>query len=574
MSIIGKIRQHPTLNAILVVQIIGILVSSGVMIWSIQLSMQTDEKVKLQKYIAQIEHATEEGLSRWITWSILGMGAVIHSDIEKSLLDFGVRSLTITDTSLKKDIINYKREDTDSKQATGEQIHLKLSWEEMDTPYDISVTFLPVLPSSQYHVVKEHGFVILMVLIGILVLSLLATTCLFNSNIVRPMRALFNFIDKMNHTAPSDTDKLSSKEGEIRALSRYVISTIREVKNYEGQKSRLQLARQVAHDIRSPLMALKVCTSQLSQNPKEVKSLILDASNRIEQIANDLLSSTKSQKSSSYPPNSTFFIVEATSEILKEKEVEFKSLQPQLDLNLPSDCALLQIKLKESDFKRVLSNLINNAIEAVPSNIRPKVKVSVICEGKFLQVYVEDNGVGVSEDLFEKICEEGFSQNKESGNGIGLSFAKHFLQKNGGRMGFSKSSWGGLCVNLTFPSHLCSKSVALEGLNRVLIVDDDESVVRGLKGLLATKIPRIDTVVAKAPKAAFNEIDFEIYDRVFIDYDLRMEGFTGFDLVRERKLEGKALIITANYAELRNLPFAKDNNLPIFPKTLIQYLGH
>jgi two-component system, NtrC family, nitrogen regulation sensor histidine kinase NtrY len=94
----------------------------------------------------------------------------------------------------------------------------------------------------------------------------------------------------------------------------------------------------------------------------------------------------------------------------------------------------LEIILRETDLafeapsliEQVLINLIVNAIEAGKEQQHPRIVLSAKASGKKVILKVADNGVGMPEELLDKIFIPFFST-KKSGSGIGLSLCKQIV---------------------------------------------------------------------------------------------------------------------------------------------------
>jgi signal transduction histidine kinase len=95
-------------------------------------------------------------------------------------------------------------------------------------------------------------------------------------------------------------------------------------------------------------------------------------------------------------------------------------------------------ELDEKLIRQVLNNLIDNAIKY--NHAGTKVKISSEDQGAFVQVAVEDDGVGMEKEqlgrLFKKFSrsEKGTAERVE-GTGLGLYLAKYFIEKHGGEIG-------------------------------------------------------------------------------------------------------------------------------------------
>ena len=100
-----------------------------------------------------------------------------------------------------------------------------------------------------------------------------------------------------------------------------------------------------------------------------------------------------------------------------------------------SELSKVSLSLKHAvDLKRVLSNLINNAIEAYSATQEQKVIVYL----KGHSILVQDHGKGMSSDVSSKLFSPGASFGKEhsaqAGSGLGLYGAKKFMESIGGEI--------------------------------------------------------------------------------------------------------------------------------------------
>ncbi len=111
---------------------------------------------------------------------------------------------------------------------------------------------------------------------------------------------------------------------------------------------------------------------------------------------------------------------------LAKKEISFKSHVDQEDINILCDKSLIE---------HVLLNLINNATDAVNSNVLPKSKnieiKSWINNDRHPTISIKDNGNGIPENLIEEIFIPFFTS-KENGSGIGLSLSRQIMRLHGG----------------------------------------------------------------------------------------------------------------------------------------------
>ncbi len=86
----------------------------------------------------------------------------------------------------------------------------------------------------------------------------------------------------------------------------------------------------------------------------------------------------------------------------------------------------LSANLDKSQFNRVMSNIVKNAIQAVEDVKAPAIKIKAFAEGIHVIIEVKDNGVGISADVKDNIFT--LTSTKSSGMGIGLAMCKRIIE--------------------------------------------------------------------------------------------------------------------------------------------------
>lgn len=219
----------------------------------------------------------------------------------------------------------------------------------------------------------------------------------------------------------------------------------------EMNKKISSMARQVAHDIRGPLTALATL-SKLSHEMSSEKRTMFDlAVNRMQGIAEDLLAKSRKQqdKDQSAPPSVVGGDVAA---VVEDLITEFKFSYPMINFSISNHLTdSCWIVLDVVKFQRILSNLINNAIESCHrEEALVGVQLSRV-EGK-VRIQVIDNGCGISEEQLKVIGNEGISFGKQNGNGLGIFDAKSSLQSCGGELKIESRQNLGTQVTLIVPA--------------------------------------------------------------------------------------------------------------------------
>ncbi|MEK6772621.1 MAG: HAMP domain-containing sensor histidine kinase [Bdellovibrionota bacterium] len=195
-----------------------------------------------------------------------------------------------------------------------------------------------------------------------------------------------------------------------------------------------ELARQVAHDIRSPLTALGIITKKLQPINSEEILLVQEVFNRINEIAENLLQSTKNIPSHTKNLEEKFVPSKVIIDIINEKKLlTGKDITVSFDSDTKSD-GILCSGIK-AEFARILSNLIQNSFEAKLAGKPLSINIFLRNQEKFLNISILDDGCGISEELLPKLAIKGNSFNKKSntsGHGLGLYHAKQCIKNWGG----------------------------------------------------------------------------------------------------------------------------------------------
>ena len=110
----------------------------------------------------------------------------------------------------------------------------------------------------------------------------------------------------------------------------------------------------------------------------------------------------------------------------------------------------INAKLDRTQLIRVVTNLVKNAIQAIPKNKTPQITVKVFSEGNNVILTVEDNGNGVIDENKSKIFEPKFTT-KSSGMGLGLAMIKNIIETYNGNITFVSTENEGTTFKVSFP---------------------------------------------------------------------------------------------------------------------------
>lgn len=211
----------------------------------------------------------------------------------------------------------------------------------------------------------------------------------------------------------------------------------RKIKEYQERRDlalRSKVAMQVAHDIRSPVAVLNCLAEKLESDDIASKRLMEASLGRINSIAESILPSAAQKES--------FDMKELITGIINHKEFEF----PNAELTVEGTGFLVTaVKL---DFERVISNLINNSVEA--GGLSPKINILLRKDRGYGIIEVRDNGGGIPKQVLSNVGKFGNTFGKNKGNGLGLSYMGEVVN---GTSGFYKiaNTASGASVKMNVP---------------------------------------------------------------------------------------------------------------------------
>lgn len=216
------------------------------------------------------------------------------------------------------------------------------------------------------------------------------------------------------------------------------------------------LASTIAHEINQPLTASKLNAKftemKLASDPgdiatlKEVNKSIISDIDRASEIVRSVAKLASNQGSEV----STISVFDSINDVVEISKSQLRTSNIELVLNCePGD----MIRVNPSEWRQVLINLLNNAIEALRDfEHQPRrISIAVIRKKKTVEVAIQDNGPGIlpgrESEIFEFLV-----TGKSSGTGIGLWISKNIVNRNGGVITASNVVDGGARFAIELPA--------------------------------------------------------------------------------------------------------------------------
>ncbi len=267
---------------------------------------------------------------------------------------------------------------------------------------------------------------------------------LLSRSIIRPVQLIS---DKIKQLQFEDKNEPLEYEGDSQdELSALIDEYNRMVEKLEESKSQLirleresawrEMARQVAHDIKNPLTTMKLSMQQLervSSEPAQAAAYLKKAITRLieqidslAQIASEfsMFANLDIQQKHDLVLND---VVESVYDLFSEQK------DVSLELNIPPD--RYHINGDKNHLIRVFNNLIINAIQAIPSDRRGEIRVSLYRRDHHAVVQISDNGGGIPPEIQKRVFEPNFTT-KTSGSGLGLAICRKIVEALDGTIRF------------------------------------------------------------------------------------------------------------------------------------------
>lgn len=211
------------------------------------------------------------------------------------------------------------------------------------------------------------------------------------------------------------------------------------------------IARQIAHEIKNPLTPMKLSVQHLErawkdQSPKLPETFKRVTQTLITQI--DTLSELATEFSSfakmPLPKYEHINLHNMIDQVIHlQKETYTGKITFSCDENL-------LIWFDPSYLNRTLTNLLKNAVQAIPDDIEGEISVMVEIMFDQVVISISDNGSGIAEEQKSKIFMPYFST-KVIGMGLGLPIVKSMVESGGGEISFSSTVGMGTTFTIKLP---------------------------------------------------------------------------------------------------------------------------
>ena len=198
-----------------------------------------------------------------------------------------------------------------------------------------------------------------------------------------------------------------------------------------------RMAATIAHEVNNPLeavMNLIYLAKSNAENPDEVRTFLDAAEGEVARVSHIAKQTLGFYRETDSPIGAS--LSELAAQAIRVYSPKCKDAGICLEENLNST---RQVVLRKGEIMQVISNLIANAIYAMPTGGTLSISVEDVEDfdspnGSGVVLTVKDSGVGIPTEQLPRIFDAFFTTRSTIGTGIGLFVAKQFVEGHGGKI--------------------------------------------------------------------------------------------------------------------------------------------
>lgn len=217
---------------------------------------------------------------------------------------------------------------------------------------------------------------------------------------------------------------------------------------------------QLAHDLRTPLTPvvamLPLLTAGIQDHDAKTLLEIFNKSIQyLQKMVENIIYYSQLNKQCSITDNADYFLIELIDEALEGIAFLIDQKEIKIEVDVPET---IQIQLSQTHAHQLFSNLINNAVKF--NAYKGTVRIRAIHEKNGITITISDTGIGIPENLIEKIWDEfmtGDASRKDpEAKGLGLPIVRQIVTLHQGTIKASSRGTGkGTTFTLWFPCEPC-----------------------------------------------------------------------------------------------------------------------
>ncbi len=201
-----------------------------------------------------------------------------------------------------------------------------------------------------------------------------------------------------------------------------------------------EMAKQVAHEIKNPLTPMRLTVQSFQKrfsdkDPENEKKIAEFSKMLMEQI------DTMSDVANAFSDFATLPVPRLVKSDLVEITQRSLEIFNGIDIEFQTSHKNIKLKLDRTQWIRVITNLIQNGIQAADQGQKPRINVTIEKSPKSVEIKFTDNGIGIPESIQSKVFEPKFTT-KTKGMGLGLGIVKNIIDSHKGTIKYETGKKG------------------------------------------------------------------------------------------------------------------------------------
>lgn len=356
---------------------------------------------------------------------------------------------------------------------------------------------------------------------------------------------------------------LAARQAELHGDLQRAYDNLQQSQDAMLQQERLsalgQMASGIAHDINNAISPLSLTTQAIMRNEPDLSRRMRDYLDTVKRVTDDV-AATVARMREFYrqrddKPLDAVDLNELAQQTIDLTRARWSSMPLErgieVDLRAAYDPSLPPAAGSASDIREALTNLVFNAVDAMPKGGGIVVRTGMLADhgASVPRIFVEvsDSGIGMDEQTRQRCLEPFFTTKGERGTGLGLAMVFGAMQRMGGAIEIDSVPGEGTTVRLVFRQAAVQSAPSPAETRRpaasmkVLIVDDDPFILDSMQIVLELDGHQVTTADGGAVALALLGAEAAAgtpFDAVFTD--LGMPGMDGRALAKEIKARSPA----------------------------------
>jgi len=214
-----------------------------------------------------------------------------------------------------------------------------------------------------------------------------------------------------------------------------VFEDLTEIEKAQRMAAWREVAKRIAHEVKNPLTPIQLSAQRLKKRYghiiakddskvfEDCTNMIINQAEGLKQLVNEFSNYARMPVSNPRP--------EDISQVLKEAVNLYQDTHSNIRVIFRDSSNVPIFKIDREQIKRVMINLLDNAIAAIVDKGEIIVDLSYIESQEFARIEVSDNGKGIAPELKMRIFEPYFSTKKQ-GSGLGLAIVNTIIRDHKG----------------------------------------------------------------------------------------------------------------------------------------------